>query len=230
MATSGWLWGAAGHRVEHMPMPHPAERVDWRVHPQGVMHTIEGSLASGLSVFRHHYAPTFTVGPGRIIQHIPLGFIAAALQHTSYPPTNGWARVQIEVAGFSRQTLWKPDAHTFNSLAHLLATLSLAPTNIPLARPFADFMPPGPWAVESFSRRHAGHWGKTPGWYGHVEIPQNSHWDPGALLWSQLLAKARVIRAQTTRPNKPRKVPRPKAIPKAAWHRVGGGGGRSMTI
>jgi hypothetical protein len=227
MTSSGWLWGAAGHKVEHMPMPHPAERVDMRVHPQGVMHTIEGSLESGLAVFRQHYSPTFTVGPGRIIQHIPLGFIAAALEHTRNPPTNGWARVQIEVAGHSRTTRWLPDAKTLNSLAHLLATLSLAPTNIPLTRPFVDIMPPQPWATPTFSRRLAGHWGTTAGWYGHVEIPENSHWDPGALNWSILLRQAEVIRKMTTKPNKPHVVPRPKHIPKAVWHRVRG---RTMTL
>jgi hypothetical protein len=230
MPSSGWLWGAAGHKVEHMPMPHPGARVDMRVKPQGVMHTIEGSLESGLSVFRHHYSPTFTVGPGRIIQHIPLGFIAAALEHTGFPPTNGWARAQIEVAGHSRTERWLPDAKTFVSLAHLLATLSLAPANIPLTRPFPDAMPPQPWANRMFGRRHSGNWGRTAGWYGHIEIPQNEHWDPGALAWSQLLRQAELIRAKTTKPDKPRVVPRPKHVPKAVFHRLGGGGGRVMTI
>jgi hypothetical protein len=224
MAPSGWLWGAAGHKVEHMPMPHPAARVDWRVPAQGVMHTIEGSLESGLGVFRHHYSPTFTVGPGRIIQHIPLGFIAAALEHTAYPPTNGWARAQIEIAGFSREKPWKPDAKTLDSLAHLLAALSLQQVaGIPLTRPFPDAMPPGPWAFSGFIRRRAGVWGRTSGWYGHVEIPQNSHWDPGALVWSHVLARARVIRAQSVKPTKPRVIPRPKVIHKAVRHRLAGG-------
>jgi len=230
MRSSGWLWGAAGHKVEHMPMPHPASRVDWRVPAQGVAHTIEGSLPSGLAVFRHHFSPTFSVGPGRIIQHIPLGFMAAALEHKTFPPTNGWARVQIEVAGHSSQKPWLPDKSTLRSLAHLLAALTFAPANIPLHRPFADAMPPGMWAFEGFSRRHAGHWGKTPGWYGHVEIPQNSHWDPGALKWKDVLAEAAKIRERTLKPSKPRVVPRPKVIHKAVWHRVGGGGGRKAVI
>jgi hypothetical protein len=51
-------------------------------------------------------------------------------------------------------------------------------------------MPPPPWATESFQRRNAGKWGVEAGWYGHVEIPENSHWDPGALLWSSIIARA----------------------------------------
>jgi hypothetical protein len=52
-------------------------------------------------------------------------------------------------------------------------------------------MPHLPWATASFRRRHAGKWGEVPGWYGHVEIPGNSHWDPGWLKWSSLLSAAK---------------------------------------
>jgi hypothetical protein len=84
-------------------------------------------------------------------------------------------------------------------LASLLAVLHTE-CGIPLSRPFPDAMPPGPWAVESFSRRHAGKWGKVAGWYGHIEIPENSHWDPGAYKWAELLAAAKARRpsARTT--------------------------------
>jgi len=73
-------------------------------------------------------------------------------------------------------------------------------------------MPPTPWATYSFRRRKDGNWGRVSGWYGHVEVPENAHWDPGALRWSVLLenAKARLPRPAPT----PRPVPTPPPAPK----------------
>lgn len=31
-------------------------------------------------------------------------------------------------------------------------------------------------------------WDKWPGWCGHQHVPENSHWDPGALEWDRLMA------------------------------------------
>jgi hypothetical protein len=217
----GWLREACGRTVEHMPMPHPGIRVDTTVVPQGVEHTIEGSLESGLSVFRRHYSPTFTVGGTRIIQHIPLGFMAAALEHTRNPPTNGWARVQIETAGRSSEHYWLPEPKTLDSLARLMAALSFNDVaGIPLSRPFADPMPAPPWSTPLFSRRLSGHWGRTAGWYGHVDVPENSHWDPGALLWGEVLRRAKEYsRGHALTQPKPKLHPRPKQIPAAVWQR-----------
>jgi hypothetical protein len=92
-----------------------------------------------------------------------------------------------------------------DALASLLAVLHTE-CRIPLTRPFPDAMPPLPWAVESFSRRHAGKWGKVAGWYGHIEIPENSHWDPGAYKWKELLAAAK----SKLTPQPPVPTPKPK--------------------
>src|SRR5262249_9058480 len=72
----------------------------------------------------------------------------------------------------------------------LMASLQVH-AGIPLSRPFPDGMPREILASTSFSRRNAGKWGKVAGWYGHVEIPNNSHWDPGNLQWTKLLTEAR---------------------------------------
>jgi peptidoglycan recognition protein len=37
-------------------------------------------------------------------------------------------------------------------------------------------------------------WGNEPGWFGHVEIPGNSHWDPGSLKYGALFDRARELR------------------------------------
>lgn len=218
---TGWIRSACGIRVDHLPCPHPLSSVDTTRAPAGVMHTVEGSFDSGMAVFRQHYAPHFLVGPHRIAQLVPVGAMAAALEHTADPPTNGWARVQIEVAGHSQTHPYRFDPATEEALAHLLAALHLLEI-VPLSRPFVDLMPPPPWATPTFLRRHAGKWGSVAGWYGHVEIPENSHWDPGALAWAPLLQRAKTIAAGHSKPHRPpRRLPRARAIPALVRRRVG---------
>ena len=177
--------------IEHIPCPHPGP-VDLNKPPAGVMHTTEGTNWDSLvAEFKQHDTPTFMVAPHRIAQLVPLGSMAAALEHPpGTAPTNGWARVQIEVLAFSKESPYSFDAATSDTLASLLATLTVK-CGIPLTRPFPDAMPPKPWAIQTFARRKAGKWGTTAGWFGHIEIPSNSHWDPGALRWSDLLAEAK---------------------------------------
>jgi hypothetical protein len=185
-----------GRRIEHIPCPHPGERVDVGAPAVGVMHTIEGNLGSGLSVFQRHFAPHFALDGRRIVQMIPLGMIACALENRpGGVETNRITRAQIEVAGKSQQTAWLPDPQTADALADLMATLKLT-ADIPLTRPFPEKMPPQPWAAANFKRRQAGKWGRTAGWFGHVEVPENAHWDPGSLQWGKLLTRAKKYAGQ----------------------------------
>lgn len=178
------------YAIEKLPCPHPNANVDLSSPPAGVEHTTEGGWDGSLAVFRQHFAPHFLVGPGRIAQLVPLGFMAAALENAAGgAETNRWARVQIETVGFSKQTPYSFDPKTTDALASLLATLKVE-AGIPLTRPYPDALPPPPWATTHFARRRDGRWGKTPGWFGHIEIPENSHWDPGALRWAPLLTLA----------------------------------------
>ncbi|MGZ4333924.1 MAG: hypothetical protein ACXVRJ_06580 [Gaiellaceae bacterium] len=210
-----------GRQIEHIPCPHPGVPVDPKAPPAGVLHTIEGGLGSGLAVFQQHFAPHFALDGQRIAQLIPLGMIACALEnHVGGPETNHLARAQIEVAGSSQQSSWLPDADTTEVLADLLATLERA-ADIPLTRPFEDKMPALPWATQSFSRRSAGKWGTTSGWFGHVEVPENEHWDPGALQWTKLLARAEEIAGSDSRElttgRQPRPTKPPKPLPDWYW-------------
>lgn len=186
-----WLTKAGRYKIEKIPCPHPTTNVQLSKPPTGVVHTTEGGWDSAMSVFRKHFAPHFLVGAGRIAQLVPLGKMAAALENDpGGVETNSLARVQIEVVAFSKETPWLPLPPVTQALAALLGTLE-SEAGIPLTRPFPDKMPPKPWATESFARRRAGKWGKTAGWYGHVEVPENAHWDPGALRWSELLELAK---------------------------------------
>jgi hypothetical protein len=211
-----------GRRIEHLPCPHPGVPVDLSAPPAGVLHTIESTLGSGLSVFQNQFAPHFALDARRIVQLVPLGVIGCSLENLAGgTETNRLVRAQIEIAGKSSTTSWLPDADTTEALADLMATLERV-ADIPLTRPFAEKMPPLPWATKKFSRRSAGKWGRTAGWFGHVEVPENGHWDPGALQWNKLLARAREVGGENVR--KPMSVRRqaratkpPSPIPEWYW-------------
>ena len=209
-----------GRKIEHIPCPHPNAPVDMTVPAVGVLHTVEGSLGSGLSVFQNRNAPHFTLDGVRIIQMVPLGMMGSSLANPAGGvETNRLVRAQIELAGKSSQKPWLPDEPTTAALADLLATLERA-AEIPLTRPFPDKMPPLPWATVNFTRRK-GKWGKTAGWFGHIEVPENSHWDPGALQWTKLLALASELSAKQKRVlvkhGQPRTDKPPSPIPDWYW-------------
>jgi hypothetical protein len=185
-----------GRKIEHLPCPNPNVAIDMSKPPAGVLHTIEGGIDAGLAVFQHHFAPHFALDGQRIVQLVPLGMLACALENRpGGVETNSVVRAQIEVAGKSQESPWVPDGPEFESLADLLATLSKV-ADIPLERPFSDKLPPPPWATTSFARRTSGKFGTTPGWFGHIEVPENEHWDPGQLEWSKLITRAEQIVAE----------------------------------
>lgn len=159
----------------------------------GVLHTTEGSWNSAMSVFRQHYAPQFMVGVnGRIAQLVPLNRMAAALKNAVGGVETNRRCIQVELEGRSQSKPYQFPAAQTDALADLMATLKVE-AGIPLIRFFADDMPPLPWATTGFVRRRAGYWGRAAGWYGHVEVPENDHWDPGFLRWSQLISKAKAL-------------------------------------
>jgi len=217
----GWLATTIeGKKIEHIPCPNPGGIVDEDAPPAGVVHTVEGTLDSGLGVFRVHYAPHFLVGGTRIIQLVPLGTMAAALENRpGGMETNSIVRAQIEVAGHSSEQSWACDHDTHEALADLLATLNKA-AGIPLERPFPDQLEALPWATVDFARRKTGKWGTVAGWYGHIEVPENEHWDPGAFEWGGLITRAQAIagpaKTATTGPPAPEKAPSP--LPAWYWH------------
>ncbi len=189
-----WLVRAIKYHVEHVAVPYLTSHVDRSKPPAGVMHTTEGSFDSALKEFKTKFAPHFLVGKGRIIQFCPLGKAAHALEHhKGTVETNLWARVQIEVAAKSKLALWQPDNETFDTLASLLAMVSDA-ANIPLRRLWPDVLAKKVvWATASNPRRRQNVWGKEAGWFGHIEVPGNSHWDPGSLNYTALFTRAQEL-------------------------------------
>ena len=183
-----WLETVGKFAVEKIPCPHASLPVNLSAVRKGVLHTTEGHWDDGLAVFRQHFAPHFLVGPGRIAQLVQIGTIGSALVHR-----NADAIVQVEVCGFSQQTPWMFDDATAEVLAALMAVCQRE-YGVPLAHYWKD----GDYGVYGDNpHRHAGIWDSVAGWYGHGDVPslplpnrQEDHWDPGALKWSELLAKA----------------------------------------
>ena len=213
----GWLTKAGPYKVEHVACPRPSRPVDLKHPPLGLLHTTQGPTIEGaLSVFRTHYAPHFTVGGdskkrGRILQHVPLGEMAAALMNAAGGvETNREVRVQIEIVGFCAAKAWLPKEPTLSMLIALLAELRDA-ADIPLNHP-------------TVARNHEK-WMHATGWVGHADAPENDHTDPGHLDYAALLARARTVadvgRAKAKK--KPRKtlpLSKTKAVQKAAKRAV----------
>jgi hypothetical protein len=156
-----------------------------------------------MSVFRRHYAPHFMVGRDgarvRIVQFCPLGSAGAALRNTAGGvETNRWARVQIELVGFSQRTLWRPDPGVLKAYAALLYELRDS-AGIPL-RYVAN------------PSRSAVTWRNGSGWFGHAGVPENDHWDPGVMDWQALLKSAAAFAPVVHAGHEPVK-PKPPARP-----------------
>lgn len=155
--------------------------------PAGICHTTEGGWPGSMAVFKRHWAPHFIVGRNAsgkvgISQLIPVGYGALACE-----AHNNKARVEIELVGSSKPTPWLPEPDTLDALASLMLVCRDV-WDIPLAHP---------WPDGDFGRagdnphRHAGKLGTFAGWLGHGDMPlPDGHWDPGALEWSKVFARA----------------------------------------
>lgn len=155
--------------------------------PCGVIHTTEGSnIEAARSVYRNKMvAPHCTVDPARRIrlQHLPLDRSAYALVNDNGGvETNRHGARQVEVVGFAAQTDEWPD-----EWIEWLATEVVRPISAA-----AGITGPGltcygedaGWILATPNARQRmsfDAWNRFDGWCGHQHVPENSHWDPGAL-------------------------------------------------
>lgn len=128
----------------------------------------------------------FQVGEGKIGQHIRLGLQGdAVLEHDSEV-------VGIEMVGRSQLHRWLPAESTLGPCIALVAWLHRSgKIRTGLERPNPDWpvvLDRMPAADTSYYRRHDGTW-RSPGVYGHVEIPGNSHYDPGSFDYPAFFAR-----------------------------------------
>jgi hypothetical protein len=154
---------------------------------KGVIHTTEGGSAAGaIGAYRSANAwPHFTVAQdGKVYQHISINVAARALQNLSGGvETNRGGAIQIEVVGYASKTTWP--AAQVNAMKNLMRWIE-AQTGIKQYGPtFGGSNQYGRGNPLEFS---GSYWTSFNGWCGHQHVPENSHWDPGAInlnnLWS----------------------------------------------
>ncbi|MDQ3819145.1 MAG: peptidoglycan-binding domain-containing protein [Acidobacteriota bacterium] len=210
---TNWLSNVFTFNVERKEIPRPGNKPYIPMAPNGVgvLHTTEGfGIDSAWNTLNlHHSAPHFVVGDNRIIQCRPLGVQSAALLDTPLHP-NKDAYVQIEMCGFTggdkdfakhAMNPWSPIDSTLKPLAALMAWLHKE-NIIPLQRAFdwpdtcSDMQ--GIWARANNTRRLQNIYGdqKHKGWFYHMEVPGNNHYDCGAMRCADVFALAKTFLAQ----------------------------------
>jgi hypothetical protein len=143
-----------------------------------VHHTTEGSTyASAKAAYKANKSdPHFTVTGDEVFQHIDTALAARSLKN---PPggveTNRDSAVQIEVVGFAG----KPkDVTTLRTVANLCRWIEAE-------HGVAQTWPNGKPKASTNGNDPGGHnrdsaaWDNEGGHYGHSQVPENKHWDPG---------------------------------------------------
>lgn len=177
--VDGWITGSLPGPAGDVPIKRFAQGPYTRLAygtPNVVLHTTE---TQGY-VEHLEYPSQFQVGEGFIGQHRPLWARGEALRGDI---TNDPYAMQIEIVGYSKLNVWLPGPLSLQPLVALVAFLhdrGLIKTGTKRPADWPTKLDRGPQAVESYYRRNAGLWPNTPGVYGHVDIPFNTHYDPGS--------------------------------------------------
>ncbi|HEY0460526.1 MAG TPA: SH3 domain-containing protein [Pyrinomonadaceae bacterium] len=191
----GWVDRIGDFEVERKPIPRVGNKPFLLMeHPMiGVLHTTEGGNIKGAfnALNSSHSAPHFIAGENRIMQCRPMTAQGAALKTPPGQFPNKFAAVQIEMVGFSKETPWLPPDSALLPVLAIMRWAAESPIDIPLRRPSDEWLDdcsdvPKPWAVKSNRRRTSGLWSRQKGWYMHMEVPGNDHWDCGAIRWTDI--------------------------------------------
>lgn len=173
--------------------------------PKIVLHSTEGpTISSALGAYRKNNSwPHLTVDPSRRrrVQHVPLDRPARALRNTSRPgQTNREGRVfQVEIVGRARTMRDLPGDQLDWLGAEVVGPLARA-TGTPLVSSveFLDERAGFTLASEDARQRlTAAAWDTYSGVLGHQHVPENTHWDPGAIDINRILTAARGSTAPT---------------------------------
>src|SRR5215213_2355080 len=143
-----------------------------------VHHTTEGATAdSAFYAYRTKgVVPHFTVDKTTIYQHVDTGTAVSALKNKpGGVQTNRDSALQIEVVGFAHLPKPRP---TLEQVARLCRWLEMT-HNVPLAWPNGYPNPARNGRDPGGHNRNAHVWDTSGGHYGHSQVPENDHWDPG---------------------------------------------------
>lgn len=189
MTFPGWIDQIGPFDVQRMEGPRPGGQAYLELNENTtkrvIWHTTEGNTVVGaVARLREQFsAPHFVIGEGRIVQMRPLWAQAATVRGDN---SRAW---QVEVVEHSQTTLWMPQPGSLNPMVALLAFFR-DELDVPLRRPDgwhdngSDIK--GVWATEGNSRRVSERALTFVGHVMHLEWPDNTHWDQGAINWTRI--------------------------------------------
>lgn len=173
MPTDGWYPPAIDN-------PAPSDAGD-HLGPVtvGVLHTTESDVfypRTG-SYFGHQNYPHFTVSGMKVWQHISIRKSAKALANQAGGvQTNREGVIQIEVVGRAGNPKWSDT--TKKTVRDLMRWIE-SQTQIP-RRSTVTFWA-GKYGKDVPHRMSYSQWTSYAGWCGHQHVPENTHYDPGAI-------------------------------------------------
>jgi hypothetical protein len=184
-----------GIKVKHRPADQQFGDVDLDSPPKACGHTTEGTSLPSYGQGQTN-APTFTVGMETVWQHRALGKSCGTLENDEggIAETNRFCRIQFELIGFSSRESWLPGSSFQREALAAIKELAHDKFDVPRDHVWPDKQDDGILATEDYHRRHSK-FPNVPGWYGHVEIPENEHWDWGSLRWNDLEAGPQMVDA-----------------------------------
>ncbi len=150
----------------------------WR----GVLHTTEGSTVQGAidGSFRpNNWWPHFTVNldTDEYLQHVPLNVGSRALSDHNVK-ANAANCIQIEIVGFAA----KSPQRSADALAKLRSFILQIHEHVPIAfETSRNFLDASGVNHTPANRMKPDEWYRFAGWCGHQHVPNESHWDPGAI-------------------------------------------------
>ena len=159
---------------------------------KGVIHTTEGTSATGaIGAFKKNNSwPHFLLDyQGKIWQFLDTSVSARTLRNLSGgAQTNRDSAVQIEVVGYAGKPAEHPEVQTIAMIA-LMRWIETVTGVRPVGpgRPFATAY------GQNNLRFTAQEWDSFDGWCGHCHVPENDHWDPGAINLTALLPPSGVV-------------------------------------
>jgi hypothetical protein len=183
------LWLPEGHRPAHdLHIEHDKRRPAAGHHEQGrpkiVWHTTEGRDLRTMQrvLFDKNAGPHFLLGRDgtkrehfTVIQFFPLNQGARALRNDAHDllPTNRANCIQIEVCGYAREA--EDDYCQPGIITAMAQLVRLIENRVDVPR-----KAPRKFSRKPFRYTDRGFVNAT-GHLGHQHVPDNDHWDPGAL-------------------------------------------------
>ena len=153
-----------------------------------VIHTIEAPAGTRYgynsgSYYGHQSWPHATIDTAGIHQHLPIDVGAAALYRNGVQ-TNRANAIQCEVMGQAARIRDLPEA----TMRHLADWLSWCAEQTGCPTTFAAFSGGNAYGENAPQRFSEEEWLAFSGVCGHQHVPENDHWDPGAIDVARLAA------------------------------------------